>query len=59
MQAIRRVSGRDTKNRYGRHVYSPASFGLDGLGKAVAADLAKHGGRVLMACRSGHPQAGK
>lgn len=30
-----------------------------GLGKAVAVDLAKRGGRVLMACRSGHPQAGE
>ena len=30
-----------------------------GLGKAVAVDLARRGGRVLMACRSGHPQAGK
>ena len=30
-----------------------------GLGKAVAVDLAKRGGRVLMACRSGHPRAGE
>ena len=30
-----------------------------GLGKAVAIDLAKRGGRVLMACRSGHPEAGE
>ncbi len=30
-----------------------------GLGKAVAIDLAKRGGRVLMACRSGHPDAGQ
>ena len=30
-----------------------------GLGKAVAIDLAKRGGRVLMACRSGHPGAGE
>jgi len=30
-----------------------------GLGKAVAIDLAKPGGRVLMACRSGHPDAGE
>ena len=30
-----------------------------GLGKAVAIDLAKRGGHVLMACRSGHPQAGE
>ena len=30
-----------------------------GLGKAVAIDLAKRGGRVLMACRSGHPDAGE
>ena len=30
-----------------------------GLGKAVAIDLAARGGRVLMACRSGHPQAGE
>ena len=30
-----------------------------GLGKAVAVDLARRGGRVLMACRSGHPQAGE
>ena len=27
--AARAVSRRDTKNRHGRHVYSPASFGLD------------------------------
>ena len=30
-----------------------------GLGKAVAIDLAKRGGHVLMACRSGHPDAGE
>lgn len=30
-----------------------------GLGKAVAVDLARRGGRVLMACRSGHPRAGE
>lgn len=30
-----------------------------GLGKAVAVDLARRGGRVLMACRSGHPHAGE
>ena len=30
-----------------------------GLGKAVAIDLAKRGGHVLMACRSGHPEAGE
>ena len=29
-----------------------------GLGRAVAIDLAKRGGHVLMACRSGHPEAG-
>ena len=29
-----------------------------GLGRAVAVDLAKRGGEVLMACRSGHPDAG-
>lgn len=29
-----------------------------GLGKAVAVDLAARGGRVIMACRSGHPDAG-
>ena len=29
-----------------------------GLGKAVAIDLARRGGHVLMACRSGHPEAG-
>lgn len=28
-----------------------------GLGKAVAIDLAARGGRVVMACRSGHPDA--
>ena len=30
-----------------------------GPGKAVAIDLAKRGGHVLMACRSGHPEAGE
>ena len=30
-----------------------------GLGKAVAVDLAKRGGTVLMACRGGHPDAGE
>ena len=30
-----------------------------GLGKAVAIDLARRGGQVLMACRGGHPQAGE
>ncbi|MYG14687.1 MAG: SDR family NAD(P)-dependent oxidoreductase [Gammaproteobacteria bacterium] len=30
-----------------------------GLGKAVAIDLAQRGGTVLMACRSGHPEAGE
>ena len=30
-----------------------------GLGMAVAIDLARRGGRVLMACRSGHPEAGE
>ena len=30
-----------------------------GLGKAVAIDLARRGGTVLMACRSGHPEAGE
>lgn len=30
-----------------------------GLGKAVAIDLAGRGGHVLMACRSGHPDAGE
>ena len=30
-----------------------------GLGKAVAIDLATRGGHVLMACRSGHPEAGE
>lgn len=30
-----------------------------GLGKAVAVDLARRGGRVLMACRGGHPEAGE
>ncbi len=30
-----------------------------GLGKAVAIDLAKRGGHVLMACRGGHPDAGE
>ena len=29
-----------------------------GLGKAVAIELAKRGGRILMACRSGLPEAG-
>lgn len=28
-----------------------------GLGKVVAVDLARRGGRVLMACRGGHPDA--
>ncbi len=30
-----------------------------GLGKAAAIRLAKRGGRIIMACRSGHPQAGE
>ena len=30
-----------------------------GLGKAVAIDLARRGGQVLMACRGGHPVAGE
>ena len=30
-----------------------------GLGKAVAIDLARRGGSVLMACRGGHPEAGE
>ena len=30
-----------------------------GLGKAVATDLARRGGTVLMACRGGHPVAGE
>ena len=30
-----------------------------GLGKAVAVDLARRGGTVLMACRGGHPEAGE
>ena len=30
-----------------------------GLGKAVAIDLAARGGQILMACRSGHPDAGE
>ena len=30
-----------------------------GLGKAVAVDLARRGGRVYMACRGGHPEAGE
>ena len=30
-----------------------------GLGKAVAVELARRGGRVIMACRSGHPRAGE
>ena len=30
-----------------------------GLGKAVAVELARRGGRVIMACRSGHPKAGE
>ena len=30
-----------------------------GLGKAVAIELARRGGRILMACRGGHPQAGE
>lgn len=29
-----------------------------GLGKAVAVDIAKKGAQVIMACRSGHPDAG-
>ena len=33
--------------------------GNSGLGKAVAIDLARRGGHVLMACRSGHPDAGE
>ncbi|MCZ0954750.1 MAG: SDR family NAD(P)-dependent oxidoreductase [Rhodospirillaceae bacterium] len=29
-----------------------------GLGRAVAIDLAKRGGHIIMACRNGHPEAG-
>ena len=28
-RAVQAVSGRNAKNRYGKHIYSPASFGLD------------------------------
>lgn len=31
----------------------------NGLGKAVAIDLARRGGHVVMACRGGHPVAGE
>jgi NAD(P)-dependent dehydrogenase (short-subunit alcohol dehydrogenase family) len=30
-----------------------------GLGRAIAAELARRGGQVVMACRSGHPVAGE
>ena len=30
-----------------------------GLGKAIAVELARRGGRVVMACRGGHPAAGE
>jgi NAD(P)-dependent dehydrogenase (short-subunit alcohol dehydrogenase family) len=30
-----------------------------GLGKAIAVELARRGGRIVMACRSGHPAAGE
>ncbi|OUS24639.1 hypothetical protein A9Q99_24025 [Gammaproteobacteria bacterium 45_16_T64] len=30
-----------------------------GLGKSIAVDLAKRGGRIIMACRSGIPEAGE
>ena len=30
-----------------------------GLGRAIAVELARRGGQVLMACRSGHPDAGE
>ena len=30
-----------------------------GVGRTVAIDLARRGGHVLMACRSGHPEAGE
>ena len=62
------VIDRFTQRRMLRPV--PASVRIDGkvclvtgansgLGKAVAIDLAKRGGHVLMACRGGHPEAGE
>lgn len=62
------VIDRFTQRRVLRPV--PASVRIDGrvclvtgansgLGKAVAIDLAKRGGHVLMACRGGHPEAGE
>ena len=60
---------RDRFSNKGRLKAVPADVRIDGkvclvtganggLGKAVATGLAKRGGRILMACRGGHPHAG-
>ena len=61
---VDRFSNRGTTRAVPEHVRIDNKVCLitgsnSGLGKAVAIDLAKRGGYVLMACRGGHPEAGE